>query len=531
MYGACPRHAPRLQKAVAILALLWIVPAWGGAAKRAPAEIPVTLQVLGASGRTATLDVLVSRPLVVDFVASNPVVAPIETGFELAFTPTLLGGGRVAVTLALSIAFLPEGVSKNTIGTLGGKRKVQRARRETYEVNDSFEVADGETRLLVSVPAGSPIFATTRIVAPAGVGSATMASLEVRLPYGGQELEIEPFTLLAEPQIAGVPNRQNSVRQLTRRSFVGDVVLGEAVTTQVESGVDMDVLAQVTGGPLGLDLGLRTRVLDERVPTFVVPALHGKQPLQLPVLRTLEVRTHVDVPDGGTVVLGGVEAPGAEALVLVTPKLIPGDGIENVSVRGRVVVGDGGTPKPPKREPESSTSVKELQQVAQAGQAMAVAQWRELDSITGYDEDGEPVSQPLETGARLVFTPTLLGGDDADLELTVDARELDPESERFRVVTSDGRRSIDLPVVHILQLDTTAAIESGSTLAVGGILQSEARPGRLMKEEALVLATPDVGAGGDPDAVSLRARVVQVSARGGPATSVSERVESGPVPF
>jgi hypothetical protein len=64
---------------------------------------------------------------------------------------------------------------------------------------------------------------------------------------------------------------------------------------------------------------------------------------------------------------------------------------------------------------------------------------------------------------------------------------------------------------------------------LGGIQQDEARPGHVTRDESLVFATPQIGAGGDPDAVALNARVVHFSEGDGPASSSVEFLESGPV--
>jgi hypothetical protein len=159
---------------------------------------------------------------------------------------------------------------------------------------------------------------------------------------------------------------------------------------------------------------------------------------------------------------------------------------------------------------------------------MALAQTKRRDVVTGF-LDGEPVTAPLETAARLRFTPTLLGGDDADLEIALDYGHLDPAVAQFHVKTSGGSGPIDLPTIHLLQLDTAVAVPSGDTVAVGGVLREAVHAGRGMRDEALVFVTPRLNAGGDPDAVALSARVVHASEGDGPMTSSVEGVESGPV--
>jgi len=142
---------------------------------------------------------------------------------------------------------------------------------------------------------------------------------------------------------------------------------------------------------------------------------------------------------------------------------------------------------------------------------------------------GDPVVSPVETGARLQFTPTALGGDDVSLEIGLRCSHLDPTVADFPVKLSGGSGRVDLPTVHVLELDTAVAAESGQTLVVGGILREGAHGARRERDEALVFATPQVGAGGDPDAVALGVRVVRASENEGPVSSSVERFESGPV--
>ena len=105
----------RVLCAVAILALACAAAAPIAVAKPVDIEIPVVLQLVGVSGEMASLDHLVTRRLVTDFVGGDPVVSPVETGFQLDVTPTLLAGGRVAVMLELSVAFLAGPIEQRSI--------------------------------------------------------------------------------------------------------------------------------------------------------------------------------------------------------------------------------------------------------------------------------------------------------------------------------------------------------------------------------------------------------------------------------
>jgi len=354
-----------------------------------------------------------------------------------------------------------------------------------------------------------------------------MVHIEVTVPFGGHEVQLDGLRLLKEPRVLGVPERQNSLRHLTQRTLVTGVVSGEAVTTQVESGSELDGMAHVAGGPLGLDLGVRCRILDEQVPTIRVRTPYGSQKVQLPVLRTLHVETRADVTSGATVVIAGVQAGETQALVLVTTHLIESDGLQNVLLEARVVI-SGGEIKKPKGEPGTSVSLKDFELTGWEGVPVALAQSSRRELVSGY-EDGEPVTSPVETGARLQFTPTALGGDDVSLEIGLRCSHLDPTVADFPVKLSGGSGRVDLPTVHVLELDTAVALESGQTLAVGGILREGAHAARRERDEALVFATPQVGAGGDPDAVALGVRVVRASENEGPVSSSVERFESGPV--
>jgi hypothetical protein len=521
----CPSaSAQRALCAVAILTLA--ISAYAPFADAADVDMPVVLSLVGVSGEMASLDHRVIRHLVTDFAGGDPVVSPVETGFQLDFTPTLLGGGRVAVMLELSVAFLVGPIEKRSIETPEGKRKVQEAELISYLVSSSFEVADGETVALDPVPAGPPILATPRIIVP-GEGAPTMVQIEVRVPFGGHEVQLDALRLLKQPRVFGVAERQNSLRHLTQRTLVTGVVLGEAVTTRVESGSELDVVADVTGGPLGLDLGVRCRILDRQVPTLQVRTPYGSQKVQLPVLRTLHVDTRADVMDGSTIVLAGVQAGETEALVFVTPRLSESDGLQNVLLEARVVIA-GGELKKPKGKPGTSVSAKDFELTGWEGAPVALAQSSRRELVSGY-EDGEPVTSPVETGARLEFTPTALGGDDVTLEIGLRCSHLDPTVADFPVKLSGGSGRVDLPTVHVLELDTAVAAESGQTLVVGGILREGAHGARRERDEALVFATPQVGAGGDPDAVALGVRVVRASENEGPVSSSVERFESGPV--
>jgi hypothetical protein len=189
----------------------------------------------------------------------------------------------------------------------------------------------------------------------------------------------------------------------------------------------------------------------------------------------------------------------------------------------------GGELKNPKGEPETSSSLKEFELAGWEGVPVALAQSSRRDLVTGY-EDGEPVTSPVETGARLQFTPTALDGDDVSLEIGLRSSHLDPTVTDFPVKLSGGSGPVDLPTVHVLELDTAVAAESGQTLVVGGMLRESAHAARRERDEDLVFVTPEGGAGGDPDAVALGVRVLRASENEGPASSSVERFESGPVP-
>ena len=210
-------------------------------------------------------------------------------------------------------------------------------------------------------------------------------------------------------------------------------------------------MADVAGGALGLDLGVRCRTLDEEVPSFRVPTPYGNQQVQLPVLRSLHVETRADVVSGATVAIAGVAAGETHAVVLVTPQLIDSDGLQNVLVEARVLIAQG-EPKEPKKEPGRSDSLKDFELTGWEGFPVALEQASQRDFVSGY-QDGEPVLSPVETGARLQFTPATLGGDDVSLQIGLRASHLDPVAPAFPVKVRGGKGPLDLPIVHSLELD------------------------------------------------------------------------------
>lgn len=347
-----------------------------------------------------------------------------------------------------------------------------------------------------------------------------MVQIEVRIPFGGEQIRVGDLQLVDEASVTTVADRQSSLRYGTERTFADGVVGGQVAPSVTEFGVDFDVLPKVLpGDTIDLDLGVRSRIPDPATPVFPVPTLDGNVKLQLPELRTLDLQTRVLVDSGQTLVLGGLQAGDTEMLVFVEPNLVTGD---NVVVASRVVV-FGGDPREPKRDGEESHSAKDLNLVSREEQPMYLSRTSQHDVVTGHDVNG-PVVSPLEVGTRLEFKPTLLGGDQVLLEVVVDDSELDPAGLQFPLKTPQGKGALDLPIVHTTQVDTALSVDDGQTLVIGGLRHDELRSRSRERAELLVLVTPTL----DADDVEVGARVVKTSQGAGPARDSVERAESGP---
>ncbi len=148
---------------------------------------------------------------------------------------------------------------------------------------------------------------------------------------------IPDASLISAPRLTIFNGQRAFVQVVTQHPYVSDVRRGaadkkwEVVHDIAESGIHVNVAGAIAADrkyvTLTVNPKLSTLARMENVPTTLPADAPAGVQVQRPVIRAQELSTSVSIPDGGTVVLGGLADPreGKERrvlLLLVSPKVI-----------------------------------------------------------------------------------------------------------------------------------------------------------------------------------------------------------------
>jgi len=483
---------------------------------------PVEINLLGSDGETSSLRHLTERYRLRGVDGEGPLIAPVRTELLLEFTPRLVGGGRVAVSFHLGVT------SGDDPADLRVRLRTSRMPPRSFEVNAVFEVNDGETIELAPVPAGQPVFVTTRIVDPAGPEPASMVFIEARLAAGAAYFRRDDVRRVRVARLVSLPDRPATVEDSTLQYFAAR----PTAAVPIETGSSLKFTASVSDETVGLAVGVRSR----DVGRAVLPVLGPFRPLsfRLPLVRTLDVQTSVAVRSGSTVVIGGIETAFTNELVFLTPQIVDHGGPPLVLLESRVLTAGGDEPEV-EGEPLRSEFFKEIDLATTFESAAAVSRTTERGFVTAFT-NGEPVQSPLESGTRMQVTPVGLVADDVGFDLELSSARVDEPVLRAPVGSFGGAGHLELASQRVLRVDTRLVVADGQTVVVAGVEEDVVRAGLHTRWESLVFVTPRLGEIGAPAEIAVEARVIGSSERrgrgsSGPGSSggLVERLECGPV--
>jgi len=483
---------------------------------------PVEIMLVGSDGETSSLRHRTERYRLTGVDGEAPLIAPVGTELLLEFTPTLVGGGRVAVSFHLGVT------SGEDPADRGGRLRTSRMPPRSFEVNAVFEVNDGESIALEPVPAGQPVVVTTRIVQPAGPEPASMVFIEARLAAGAAHFRRDDVRMVRVARLVSLPDRPAAVEDSTLQYFAAR----PTAAVPIEAGSSLKFTASVSDETVGLAVGVRSRDVGRAI--LPVPGPFRGLSLPLPLVRTLDVQTSVAVRSGSTVVIGGIETARTNELVFLTPEIVDHGGPPLVLLESRVLTAAGNEPEV-EGEPVRSEFFKEIDLATSFESAAAVSRTTERGFVTAFTNE-EPVQSPLETGTRMQMTPVSLVADHVGFDLELSSARVDEPVLRAPVGTFGGAGHLDLASQRVLRVDTRLVVTDGQTVLAAGIEEEVVREGLHTRGELLVFATPRLGELGAPEEIAVEARVVGTSeSRGrsssgpGSAGGLVERLECGPV--
>jgi hypothetical protein len=354
-----------------------------------------------------------------------------------------------------------------------GKQWIEQPAVNILSIETGFTASDQGT-MVVAMGEDFGVFATPRTVEMAGADTSAVY-MEARLigvdvgrdfPDGLSLIPVDLLTL--DGQTASLDSQRDHYL-LTGLSG------GDPVTEVIETGVEFGYTPVVSadGSVVTSQLHAEYSTLGEHVAETRVRGPYGKQWIRQPVVKALRVNTFSEAPDGGTVMVASgmaeTESNGAtdvttEFLVLATPEAIDlGAGPPGVHMAGRLLgkaPGDGA---------QYDTEQVSFDLTTPDGQWASWEDLRRQFALTG-PRAGMPVVTVIQTGVEFECIP-VVSADEAhvtsDLHLT--HRAIEKPAETFRVRSPRGKRWLDQPVVHSLQVDTVAAVPDGETVAVAGL--------------------------------------------------------------
>jgi Flp pilus assembly secretin CpaC len=130
-------------------------------------------------GVPATLTDFMTEEVVVGFERGEPLVSPLNLGFELTFTPTLLGNGAISVDLQFACDAVDEDEGPSSQRR---KPQVERAFGHALRLDTAFEAAPGDTVVIGSALNGGEILiVVTPRLPPSPPSTKQEVLLELRL--------------------------------------------------------------------------------------------------------------------------------------------------------------------------------------------------------------------------------------------------------------------------------------------------------------------------------------------------------------
>lgn len=147
------------------------------------------------------------------------------------------------------------------------------------------------------------------------------ASFNSRLTATGVkwvEHKINRTNLLTAPRITLTNRKTGSFREQKQRTFITNYTVTKdakgnvklvPVQTKITTGITLKTTATISADrrTVTVDIEFVKVSIDEPVATHTINTPLGPQKISLPVITTLEIKTRVTIPDGGTVLVAGVK--------------------------------------------------------------------------------------------------------------------------------------------------------------------------------------------------------------------------------
>ncbi len=124
--------------------------------------------------------------------------------------------------------------------------------------------------------------------------------------------------VLQAPKVTLYNGQTASISDQTERLFITDFnvvtdffgnIIVDPVVTRIPTGLFLTVQAVISADRRYVRLSINPTVItiDPNIPTFELDVGFGPQLVQQPITQILQVQTTVSVPDGGTILLGGIK--------------------------------------------------------------------------------------------------------------------------------------------------------------------------------------------------------------------------------
>jgi type II secretory pathway component HofQ len=474
------------------------------------------LRIVGGGGQESTLRDLTGQMLVTGSVDGSPVVETVESGCSLIATPVILASDEVHVSLRTECVALEKPGQSFRFRTRRHtpRQKLTLPILHALGMETAVTVRNGETLLLGGMyreGEDALLFITTQIVrddfGPQALVEVFLLRTSGEGPSGGLGIPAESF--LEAMKAVALDGREASVHDRTKTHVLGTAPSPGPVTKVVESGCSMTVVPSVTpGDTVFMDIVTECLALDRDVESKKVEGRSGPLMVQLPVTHQRRLTTQVSVRDGGTIVLGGVQSEGEEALFFVTPRVIR-DALlgDQVLVETRTVsVTEGAEPAAAGSPGESF--FEELHLRVMDNQPGFFESMVEQFVHTGVDR-GETGVEAVEGGCSQEAATQVLPGGDVVLDTDILCRSLDLPVKRMKARKIKGHwKYAELPVVHEIEVKGSARARNGGTMVLAGATTESS--------EVLVFVTPRLSASevtaalDRPPQVDLETKIIKV---------------------
>jgi hypothetical protein len=243
------------------------------------------------------------------------VLTTLETGALLAARTSTNGGSTIGMDIAVDCEVVDDSVATKRVRDDGFWREIQLPVARSVSVDTMANIRSGDTFVLAGIESGNGenailIFATPMLVVGSPVPQVHLEARIVLIGGGGNVAEVEGSTertrYLKQITSRASEPRTGLLLDSAQQTFVVGYRAGEPVTLTLESGTVLE-FEPTTLAPGELSLGLRLTRTEFAAETrrFPFVTASGKQWVDLPEMRSLELHTNFAANAGETVALAG----------------------------------------------------------------------------------------------------------------------------------------------------------------------------------------------------------------------------------